>query len=199
MAVPNLLHIVQKAHRDFGPLTSHERCGEFTEYAVALLHAADPNFGHLKKDPGRTNYKGHAVDATLYKPTGHAVDIIGASKIASPQTPGTPVWGVEEEARYTEADWIAPSHLPSGDEEDDVNPPPPPKDEKPHVCPTIEPKYSYQETLSLANELDAAYRAEAHRTVHPEPLAHWIWRYHFEGYTRKSLIDDATKRGQQEA
>jgi hypothetical protein len=199
MSVPDYSHIVRQRAALFGPLDSHERCGEFVEYVAPFLHAHDANFGHLKKHPGQTQYNGHAADAVLYKATGQAVDIIGASKIASPQNPGTPAWGVDI-PRYTAADWINPSSLPSGDEEDDALPPPPPKkDEPPHVCPVFAPKHSYADTLSLANDLDSAYRAETGRTVHPEPLAHWIWRYLVEGYSRDSLIAQAVARGIEEA
>lgn len=198
MTVPNLLHVVEKAHRDFGPLTSHARCGQFGEYCIAILHAIDPNIGHLKKHPGQTQYHGHAVDAALYRATGQAIDIIGSSKIASVEHPAQPAWGVEADARYTIKDWISPASLPPGDEEDDA-PPPPKNDEPPHVCPVLEPKHSYADTLSLANDLDAAYRTETGRTVHPEPLAHWIWRYHFEGYSRDALIAQAIARGIEEA
>jgi hypothetical protein len=194
MSVPDYSHIVRQRAALFGVLDSHERCGQFVEYVAPFLFAADANFGHLKKRPGQTQYNGHAADAVLYKKTGQAVDIIGASKIASPQNPGTPAWGVDV-PRYTEADWMSPNSLPPGDEEDDALPPPTPKDEKPHVCPVLTPKHSYADTLSLANDLDRAYRTETGRTVHPEPLAHWIWRYHFEGYTRDALIADAVARG----
>jgi hypothetical protein len=110
MSIPNLLHVVEVAAAEFGPLDSHERCAEFTGYVVPILHELDANIGHLRKDPSRTNYQGRAVDACLYLATGQAIDIIGGSKVASPQNPGTPAWGVEEIARYSAADWIKPGN-----------------------------------------------------------------------------------------
>jgi hypothetical protein len=134
--IPNLFHVVEQAHDAFGPLTSPERCGKFTEYVVPLLAAIDPNFGHLRKMPGQTQFNGHAVDAALYKATGQAIDIIGASKKASPETPAQPSWGVEEEARYTDSAtyWIAAVTLPGGDEESDTNPPSQPPQPLPSGC-----------------------------------------------------------------
>jgi hypothetical protein len=41
-------------------------CGEFTERVVLELSAADPKFGHVGKQPGQTQYRGHAVDAVMY-------------------------------------------------------------------------------------------------------------------------------------
>jgi hypothetical protein len=145
--IPNLFHIVEQAHDAFGPLTSPERCGKFTEYVVPLLAAIDPNFGHLRKMPGQTQFNGHAVDAALYKATGQAIDIIGASKKASIDTPAWPTWGVEEEARYTDSDtyWIAAVTLPGGDEEPDTQPAP-----KPVVCHCAE---RFQNIESLLGQL----------------------------------------------
>lgn len=125
MSIPNLLHVVQQAALEFGPLDSHEACAKFTGFVVPRLFKLDPNIGHLKKDPSRTNYQGRAVDACLYLATGQAIDIIGGSKVASPSTPGTPAWSVEEIARYSAADWIKPELLPPGDEEDVPAPPAP--------------------------------------------------------------------------
>lgn len=89
---------------------------------------------------------------------------------------------------------VAPiDHLGGG-----VPTPQPPSPQPPPPVP-VGPAHSYTDTLSLANALDAAYRKGAHRTVHPEPLAHWIWRYQFENYTRESLIAEATQRGLDEA
>jgi hypothetical protein len=135
MTVPDYSHVIRDEAERFGPLTSHERCGQFTEHCAPILFRLDANFGHLKKDPGRTQYNGHAVDAVLYKATGQAVDIIGASKLASPERPGTPTWGVDI-PRYSDADWMAPAALPSGDEEGGVNPP---KPQKPPVPPPVVP------------------------------------------------------------
>lgn len=91
--------------------------------------------------------------------------------------------------------------VPPTDHLNGATPAPTPKPEPtpPHVCPVGVPKHSYRDHLSLANELDAAYRGETGRTVHPEPLAHWIWRYQFEGYTRDALIAEAIARGIAEA
>ena len=41
--------------------------GGFMEAAVTAMHDQDANFGHLAKNPGQTQYNGHAVDATVYK------------------------------------------------------------------------------------------------------------------------------------
>lgn len=199
MAVKNHLALVQQAHAEFGPLDSHERCGAFTEFVIAKIHKVDPDIGHLRKDPGRTNYHGHALDAALSKSTGRGIDLIGAAKIASKDKPAMPTWGVEDVVHYSAADWIDPDELTTPQPHPQPTPQPPTPSPAPPVCPPAQPTHSYADTLSLANELDAAYRAETGRTVHPEPLAHWIWRYQFEGYTRDALIAEALERGRREA
>lgn len=182
-----------------GPLTSHQACGEFTEFAVARLHTIDPLFGHLKKYPGQTQYNGHAADAALYRLTGQAVDLILASKVASPSKPAQPSWSVDE-PRYTAADWIDPKTLPPGDEEGDPDPPQKPKDDdKPHVCPVGVPKYPYDEQRRFTNEMNAAYQSEAKRPIHADLLSHLIWRYQFEDYSFDTLYVEAVNRGAKEA
>jgi hypothetical protein len=41
--------------------------GAFTEECVRVLHGKDPNWGHIRKNPGQNQYNGHAVDFIQYK------------------------------------------------------------------------------------------------------------------------------------
>jgi len=43
--------------------------GVFVESAVRAMHDINSGFGHLRKNPGSTQYNGHAIDATVYKRT----------------------------------------------------------------------------------------------------------------------------------
>lgn len=63
--------------------------GKFTEVVVDRLHALDPRWGHIRKNPGQNQFNGHAVDAIVWKNpdgvTGEGYDIVTGS--------GTPTWG----------------------------------------------------------------------------------------------------------
>jgi hypothetical protein len=87
--VPHMLGIVLEVHlagKSDGSawdLTTHDGGGEFTN---AVVHALPGEWGHFTKNPGQTQYDGHAVDAIAYKsPTPlyngkwvQAVDIIAS-------------------------------------------------------------------------------------------------------------------------
>jgi hypothetical protein len=96
-----------------------ESCGEFTERVVLELHNIDPNWGHVGKRPGQTQYRGHAVDAVMYRTVpDKAIDIIGGAE--NHPTPGTPAW---MEVPSGGQPWMAPIPV------DDV--PPKPEEPKP--------------------------------------------------------------------
>jgi hypothetical protein len=115
MTVPDYSGVVFGLAATFGPRDSREKCGQFVELCAAEIHKLDPEFGHLRKMPGQTQYNGHALDVILHRATGHSVDILRAAKLASPETPAEAVWQVEEIARYTDAAtyWIAPVSTPA--------------------------------------------------------------------------------------
>lgn len=106
------------AHTHEYDLTENEGCGKYTEAAVK--HAQNSGYskvGHLKKNPGQTQYNGHANDAFLYReaadannPLYQAVDIIYAAEAKPPYSPSNPApdknFGIDI-PRYTDADWLA--------------------------------------------------------------------------------------------
>lgn len=103
-------------HQSFD-LTSNEGCGQFTESAVNFAqNAGYSKVGHLKKNPGQTQYNGHANDAFLYADGEgneggkfQAVDIIANAESKPPYTPShqppSNGWTVDI-PRYTMSDWI---------------------------------------------------------------------------------------------
>lgn len=199
MTVPDYRHVVLARAASFGALTSKERCGQFIEAVVADLFALDDNFGHLRKFGAQTQYNGHAVDAVLYKATGQAIDLITASKLASPQTPAQPAWSVETEAHYTDADryWLAPSALPSGDEEDDVTPPPT-KPETP-LPPPAPPGLSDGALIGLAAEVGGILDVPGsnyvcHLRGTAEVVMHYAVQMLRHGWTADQVRDDARER-----
>jgi hypothetical protein len=119
---PNHFEVVQRVWDAGHRGDSHESSGCFTEAAAYALHQVDPNWGHLKKNPGQNQVRGHAVDAVLYRTTGTAIDIIGGS-----EEPGAFVaWQpdlVAGRGRYTPANWEAPT---AGCGAGGSTPPPPP-------------------------------------------------------------------------
>lgn len=92
-------------------LTTNEGCGLYTEALVKhLRNMGHVKVGHLKKNPGQTQYNGHANDAFLYReedPTLYrAVDIIGAAESTDPNNPPRKNFGIDE-PRYTDEYWMA--------------------------------------------------------------------------------------------
>lgn len=100
-------------------LTENQGCGKYTEAFVRHAQSNGfPKVGHLKKNPGQTQWNGHANDAFLYKEAAsetdklyQAVDIIGNAEAKPPYNntnnkPPTKHFGVDI-PRYTEADWLA--------------------------------------------------------------------------------------------
>lgn len=170
--VPNLFAIIERVAAA-SPLTAgQENCGRFTEACAIACHAADPRFGHLKKNPGQTQFNGHAVDALLFKDTGQAIDIIVGSKTDSPK----PGWGVDI-PRYSAADWLQPA----GGEVPPVTPDPPKPPDVPQPTPTVlarvvelerkqrEDRALYDETLTKLNgRVDELAKAIEHGAPAPD-------------------------------
>lgn len=91
-------------------LTVNEGCGLYTEALVEYLRREGyDKVGHLKKNPGQTQYNGHANDAFLYREGDpilyRAVDIIGAAESTDPENPPKPNFGIDQ-PRYGEKDWM---------------------------------------------------------------------------------------------
>lgn len=88
-------------------LSHKDGCGQYTEHWVTFANSNGyPLVKNLKKNPGQTQYNGHAIDAFLYadgagNPEGKyaAVDIIGGAEGPNPVIN----WGVDI-PRYTSAD-----------------------------------------------------------------------------------------------
>jgi hypothetical protein len=111
MSVPNLKHVVQQVRdAQAWDFSTKEALCAYSNAVVVALHAADPNFGHLKKSAGQnhcTDAEGRfcAVDVALYKPTGQVIDFIGSAGINQPN-PVT--WNVGPEGEYPADKWFAP-------------------------------------------------------------------------------------------
>lgn len=110
MAIRNHLDLVKRLHATGRyPLTSPETIGTFIEACAVAIFKIDPDIGHIRKAPGRTQFRGHAVDALLSRSTGQSIDLIIGSKAATPEKPATEVcWNVDPVKRYTPEEWFAP-------------------------------------------------------------------------------------------
>ena len=109
---PNHVDTIQSVYAEGGfDLTTHAGCGLFTEACARALHQRDPRWGHLLKYPGQNQFRGHAVDAVLYRHEGEgngvAVDIISSN--ATPEA--APNW-TPDIPRYGSSDWQAPEAVP---------------------------------------------------------------------------------------
>lgn len=100
-----------------------DECGEYMEAFV--VHAKTIGYSdvkHLKKNPGQTQYNGHAIDAFLYTvpelPSGlfRACDIINSAEAKPPYGPHNPApsagWSPDI-PRYTMADIWIPGSVPT--------------------------------------------------------------------------------------
>lgn len=114
------------AHHTQYDMATNEGCGKYTEAFVKYGRAQGYiKLGHLKKNPGQTQYNGHANDAVLYNdgtgnPNGllQAIDIIARAEQPHPwkgEVPNDPHtgndppeknWGIDI-PRYKESDWFA--------------------------------------------------------------------------------------------
>ncbi len=111
MSVPNGLPTVQAVFDSWPlPLVTVDDIGRFTEAAAVELHKTDRRFGHLRKNPGQTQYNGHAANAVLYLSDtpgqSTAVDIMRVG-VSNP----VPRW-LEDIPRYGPSDWFAPVFVP---------------------------------------------------------------------------------------
>ena len=104
------------ANNDDYDFSTQEGCGRYTEAFVK--HAKENQYEeveNLKKNPGQTQWNGHAIDAFLYalpysetNSLMQAVDIIGSAESENANFN----WGVDQ-PRYTEADiWHGTSSAP---------------------------------------------------------------------------------------
>lgn len=110
MSVPNHEAVIHQVYTSGSwSFTTIEGYGLFTEACVSALHGVDARWGHLRKNPGQTQYNGHAANAALYLSDApgqsQAVDFIRL-ELPPPPTP-TLRWLVDE-PRYSASDWFAP-------------------------------------------------------------------------------------------
>lgn len=131
MSIPNHYDIVHRLYlsREWTLTTPAGACA-FTDAAVRALHAADPNWGHLRKTyPQNGCYAsgsltGHAIDAAMWLPTGQTVDFIVSA--GGPDARGIG-WTVHEGDAYPPERWYAPQPAAAQPEPPPfVQPPPPP-------------------------------------------------------------------------
>jgi hypothetical protein len=138
VSTPNLIHIVRRVDAAFPHLlllNTIASVGEFTERAVLALHAEDPGFGLLSKQIGEKQYAGHAIDATIYKPTQQVIDIIGnagARDDGDPVAVGVVAWS--EQPKRPGNNWIPPLPVGGSPVPPAVPPPAPPVDLAPLVA-----------------------------------------------------------------
>ncbi len=111
MAAPNLQHVIEPLASGYD-LSTKEGVGQFTEVAVAALHQIDRRWGHLRKNPGQTQYNGHAHDGALY-----LSDTPGQSQfvdfVANAEGPNARVYWNPDTPRYSQGDWFAPASSPA--------------------------------------------------------------------------------------
>ena len=193
MSVPNHEHVVDAVYARGGwNLTTKTGCGKFREACAWALHQVDANWGDLKKKASQNNYKGRAVDAVLWKPTGQSVDII----IASESAKARPGWTVDI-PRYTDSDWLVPVEVsqPEPDPEPEPDPIPPPVPPQP---PTP-PRPPYPEMAALAVEIGQILDTPGSPYVGNLPAACEVVMFHahkvlFGGWSLDRARQDARER-----
>lgn len=117
MTTPNRIDIAQRVaaqHPDLVALNTSTACGILTEFIALALNAADPDFGLLSKSPGEHNYRGHAVDAVIYRPTQQVIDLMSGAgdRDADSDVPLNQRFDIrikwEETVKRDGNDWMAP-------------------------------------------------------------------------------------------
>src|SRR5688572_30997181 len=108
MRVPNQSFIVEElCATGKYKLYPHEELASFHDDAVVALHEHDPNWVHIKKNPGQTQVHGHGEDSALYLlPDGKAqgCDFIQDAGVAHAKLR----WGPDPEPYYKHSDgWDA--------------------------------------------------------------------------------------------
>jgi hypothetical protein len=108
MAAPNDQYIIDRVFAAWrGDLSTDDGIGKWTEAAVAALHQQDPRWGHLRKNPGQSQYNGHAVNAALYlSDTPGQSQAVDMMRVGAPNP--TPRWLLDT-PRYSASDWIKPA------------------------------------------------------------------------------------------
>ena len=108
MGTPNrqdVLVAVQQEHPELLQTNTKASCTKYRQLVAARLHALDPGWGELTKQPGQNQGEdGRAVDAIIYQPTMQVVDIISASGTG---TPTRPTW--IEQVRRPGNEWAVPT------------------------------------------------------------------------------------------
>lgn len=141
--VPNH-HLVLDGLADQFDLRTHEGVCAYTNTAARRLHVMDPEFGHLRKDPGQNGCEGvfgrHAVDAVLYRAAGKTVDLV----VDAGGPNARPSWRVNEGDNYPASRWFAPDTM--------VDPPVPPQ---PTPEPTPAPPVDLSPLLARLDALEA--------------------------------------------
>ena len=187
MSVPDHRHIVELVFAQGGQsLTSKEGAGRFTEAAAAVLHAVDPNWGHLRKPAERTHVIGpdgqrHAIDVVLYRASGTICDIISGAG-----DPGAALtWGPGPDHEYNETDWYAPGGTPAVA----IAPLPPP-------TPKIAPYWGDEKGTAIARPLFKDYK----RAGQPpnEGMGVWMGRTMYDVLIGGEDFDKALARHRRE-
>jgi len=115
---PNRMDIVRAVDSDFPhllTLNTIASCGEFTERVLLRLHAIDPNWGLLSKQPGEKQHRGHGIDSGIYLATQQVVDVIagaGARDDGDLVSVGKPAWS--EEPKRPGNNWMLPIAVAGG-------------------------------------------------------------------------------------
>ena len=149
LAQPNDFAVVQQVAvgRDLSSLGEQHK---FTDDVVCALHAVNPRWGHLRKNPGQTQLHGHAEDAALYRVDSPglsvAVDFIGSAGAPNAR----PTWQPDQ-PRYRESDWLPPHNC------EGVVPAPGPTPQPPVSPPVVD----LSEVLGRLDRLEAALAAVA--------------------------------------
>jgi hypothetical protein len=108
MSAPNRQDVVVAVHQEHPELlrtNTKPSCTRFRQLVAARLHAEDPEWGELTKQPGQNQSEdGRAVDAIIYRPTMQVVDIISGSGTGQPTKP---TW--IEQVRRQGNDWAVPT------------------------------------------------------------------------------------------
>jgi hypothetical protein len=205
--IPTRLDVVRAEFARQPPAPGDEASwGEFTRRVARRLHAQDPNWGLVTKQPGEGQHKGYAIDVIAYRTPYRQVDILAGSNW--PQA--TPWWGEIDPQHYRPGNVWAPPP-PEGEPEPGDNVEAMKarireleaevarlKQQGPVNVPT------YDEGMRVMEQANAAYIRGVHGRQRTEPQLptathyHLMRQYLLERRPAADVIEEARKRGNNE-
>jgi hypothetical protein len=151
VSIPNRFSVVQEEFNKQAPAPGNEASwGEFTRRVARRLHAEDPKWGLVTKQPGEGQHEGFAIDVIAYREPYRQVDILAGTRWPE----ATPAWQEIDPQHYRPLNvWAVP--VMGGDQGD-----PGDENDQPQKPVPVDLKPVFDAIDSVADELTHALEIE---------------------------------------